>query len=84
MTVQIGQSTWATTLEMSFFEVPYSCPGLNSGRRGPTFFAKPMTPLQRSVKIKVVCTLKFVLDMDIDGDMEVGSLGGLTDLARES
>ena len=64
--------------------VLYSCRGLNSGRRGPTFFAKPMTPLRRSVKIRVVCTMKFVLGMDIDGDMEVESLGGLDRFARES
>jgi hypothetical protein len=27
----------------------------------------------------VVCTLKFVLGLDIDRDMKIGSMGGLTD-----
>jgi hypothetical protein len=40
-----------------------------------------MIASRRSMKIRVVCTLEFVLGLDIDGDTEVGSLGGLTDSA---
>jgi hypothetical protein len=43
---------------------------------------KKMIASRRSMKMRVVCTLGFVLGMDIIyGGTEVGSLGGLTDLS---
>jgi hypothetical protein len=33
--------------------------------RGDHFFVKPMAPLQRSMKMGVVCTWGFVLGVDI-------------------
>lgn len=35
-----------------------------------------MFALCRLVKMRGVCTLELLLGLDIDGDMEVGSLGG--------
>jgi hypothetical protein len=59
----------------------YICPGsrVEFGPERTKNFARPMTPFQRSVKIRVVCTVEFVLGLDIEGDI---GLGGLTELAQ--
>ena len=62
----------------------YSCPGLNLGERRLENLPQKMIASRRSTKMRVVCTLEFVLGFDIDGDMEVGSLGGRDRFARES
>ena len=54
------------------------------GQRLPKKALKIMFASDRSVKMRVVCTSKFVLRMDIGGDTEVRSLGGLRDFAWES
>jgi hypothetical protein len=50
---------------MSFALLLYICPGLTSGLEVTNFFVEPMAPLQRSVKMRVVCTWGFVLGVDI-------------------
>jgi hypothetical protein len=51
------------------------------GQRGPNNFLKTMIALHRLMKMRVVCALEFVLGLDIDGDAEVRSLGGLDGFA---
>jgi hypothetical protein len=54
------------------------------GRMRPKFFLKIMIALHRSVKMRVVCALEFVQRLDISGDTEVESLGGLRDFVQVS
>ena len=59
-------------------------PWVEFGSERINIFCKTNDPIAKISKMRVVCTMKFVLGMDIDGDMEVESLGGLDRFARES
>jgi hypothetical protein len=69
-------NTQRVCLFSTLYSIPLFVLKSQTGHTQPPYFSKPVTLLQRLMNMSVICYSKFVLVLNIDGDMEVGSLGG--------